>query len=157
MSEYFSDQYVSGAAAVAALAQDGTTPKISATRQYAPLRFARAVVNRLAPTDPVRDGDTLRLFPMKSGDVPVRMYCNSRAAWDASFACDIGIALAGANHDGALIHASAVDLLASAVDIGSTLDREAILGNAAGTTARAYGHFFPETEVDGVEIDAELT
>ncbi|MGZ5314236.1 MAG: spermidine synthase [Solirubrobacterales bacterium] len=35
--------------------------------------------------------------------------------------------------------------------------RIAILGNAAGTTARAYGHFFPETEVDGVEIDAKLT
>ncbi len=33
----------------------------------------------------------------------------------------------------------------------------AILGNAAGTTARAYGHFFPETEIDGVEIDGELT
>ncbi len=35
--------------------------------------------------------------------------------------------------------------------------RIAILGNAAGTTARAYGHYFPETEVDGVEIDAKLT
>ena len=35
--------------------------------------------------------------------------------------------------------------------------RVAILGNAAGTTARAYGHFFPATEIDGVEIDAELT
>jgi spermidine synthase len=33
----------------------------------------------------------------------------------------------------------------------------AILGNAAGTTARAYGHYFPETEIDGVEIDGELT
>jgi hypothetical protein len=33
----------------------------------------------------------------------------------------------------------------------------AILGNAAGTTARAYGHYFPETAVDGVEIDAKLT
>ena len=33
----------------------------------------------------------------------------------------------------------------------------AILGNAAGTTARAYGEFFPETEIDGVEIDAKLT
>lgn len=33
----------------------------------------------------------------------------------------------------------------------------AILGNAAGTTARAYGHFFPATVVDGVEIDGELT
>lgn len=36
-------------------------------------------------------------------------------------------------------------------------DRVAILGNAAGTTARAYGHYFPETRVDGVEIDGELT
>lgn len=32
----------------------------------------------------------------------------------------------------------------------------AILGNAAGTTARAYGHFFPATEVDGVEIDGDI-
>jgi spermidine synthase len=37
------------------------------------------------------------------------------------------------------------------------LDRIAILGNAAGTVARAYGHFFPRTAVDAVEIDAELT
>jgi len=35
--------------------------------------------------------------------------------------------------------------------------RVAILGNAAGTMARAYGHLFPETEVDGVEIDPELS
>jgi spermidine synthase len=35
--------------------------------------------------------------------------------------------------------------------------RIAILGNAAGTTARAYGRFFPATRVDGVEIDAELS
>jgi spermidine synthase len=35
--------------------------------------------------------------------------------------------------------------------------RVTILGNAAGTNARAYGHFFPETLVDGVEIDPELT
>jgi len=35
--------------------------------------------------------------------------------------------------------------------------RLAILGNAAGTTARAYGHYFPDTAVDGVEIDGELT
>ncbi|MCW3063272.1 MAG: Spermine synthase, partial [Solirubrobacterales bacterium] len=33
----------------------------------------------------------------------------------------------------------------------------AILGNAGGTTARAYGHFFPATAVDGVEIDRRLT
>lgn len=35
--------------------------------------------------------------------------------------------------------------------------RIAILGNAAGTTARAYGEFFPTTYVDAVEIDAKLT
>jgi spermidine synthase len=32
----------------------------------------------------------------------------------------------------------------------------AILGNAAGTTARAYGALFPRTRVDAVEIDPEL-
>jgi spermidine synthase len=35
--------------------------------------------------------------------------------------------------------------------------RIAILGNAAGTTSRAYEEFFPGTSVDGVEIDAELS
>jgi spermidine synthase len=35
--------------------------------------------------------------------------------------------------------------------------RIAILGNAAGTVARAFGHYFPETAVDAVEIDGELT
>jgi spermidine synthase len=33
----------------------------------------------------------------------------------------------------------------------------AILGNAAGTTARAYGHYFPAARVDGVEIDPVLS
>jgi spermidine synthase len=32
----------------------------------------------------------------------------------------------------------------------------AILGNAAGTVARAYGHFFPGTRIDAVELDGEL-
>jgi spermidine synthase len=36
-------------------------------------------------------------------------------------------------------------------------ERIAILGNAAGTIARAYGHYFPETVIDGVEIDSKLT
>ncbi|HXS32733.1 MAG TPA: fused MFS/spermidine synthase [Solirubrobacterales bacterium] len=35
--------------------------------------------------------------------------------------------------------------------------RIAILGNGAGTVARAFGHFFPHTAVDAVEIDGELT
>jgi spermidine synthase len=33
----------------------------------------------------------------------------------------------------------------------------AILGSAAGTVARAYGHYFPDTRLDAVEIDPELT
>jgi spermidine synthase len=36
-------------------------------------------------------------------------------------------------------------------------ERVAILGNAAGTAARMYAHYFPEARVDGVEIDPELT
>jgi spermidine synthase len=35
--------------------------------------------------------------------------------------------------------------------------RVAILGDAAGTVARAYGHYFPSARVDAVEIDGELT
>jgi spermidine synthase len=32
----------------------------------------------------------------------------------------------------------------------------AILGSGAGTTVRAYAHYFPETTIDAVEIDGEL-
>ena len=35
-------------------------------------------------------------------------------------------------------------------------ERIAILGNGAGTTARAYAEYFPDTRIDGVEIDGEL-
>jgi spermidine synthase len=35
--------------------------------------------------------------------------------------------------------------------------RIAILGDAAGTVARAYGHYYPTTRVDAVELDGELT
>ena len=35
--------------------------------------------------------------------------------------------------------------------------RIAILGDAAGTVARAYGHFFPGTRVDAVELDGQLS
>lgn len=33
----------------------------------------------------------------------------------------------------------------------------AILGNAAGTVARSIGHFFPETRIEGVELDPKVT
>ena len=35
--------------------------------------------------------------------------------------------------------------------------RVAVLGNAGGTTARAYGHYFPRAAIDAVEIDPEVT
>ncbi len=35
--------------------------------------------------------------------------------------------------------------------------RVAILGNAAGTSQRALGHYFPGIEVDGVELDPKVT
>ncbi len=35
--------------------------------------------------------------------------------------------------------------------------RMAMLGNAGGTVARAYAHFFPRTQFDGVEIDAAVS
>lgn len=39
---------------------------------------------------------------------------------------------------------------------GSPPRSVAILGNAAGTVARQYGHYFPQTRVDGVELDGAL-
>ncbi|MBO9523618.1 MAG: fused MFS/spermidine synthase [Nocardioidaceae bacterium] len=50
------------------------------------------------------------------------------------------------------------ELLALSLSGGHAPPRSvAILGNAAGTTARALGHYFPRTQVDAVEIDGELT
>jgi spermidine synthase len=40
---------------------------------------------------------------------------------------------------------------------GQPPQRLAILGNAGGTTARAYGHFLPATRIDAVELDGRLT
>jgi spermidine synthase len=36
-------------------------------------------------------------------------------------------------------------------------ERVAILGNAGGTTARAFGRFYPETRIDGVELDGAVS
>ena len=41
--------------------------------------------------------------------------------------------------------------------LDETPKRVAILGNAAGTAARMYSHYFPDSRIDGVEIDPELT
>ena len=49
------------------------------------------------------------------------------------------------------------EMLVLPLATGSPPRSVAILGNAAGTTARAYGHYFPRARVDGVEIDPALT
>ena len=41
--------------------------------------------------------------------------------------------------------------------LGRPLERVAILGNAAGTTARALGVYYPDAEVDGVELDPAVS
>jgi spermidine synthase len=37
------------------------------------------------------------------------------------------------------------------------LERIAILGNAGGTSARAFAHFYPSARIDGVELDPEVS
>jgi spermidine synthase len=41
--------------------------------------------------------------------------------------------------------------------LGRTVRSVAILGNAGGTTARAYGAFYPSARIDGVELDPTVT
>jgi spermidine synthase len=41
--------------------------------------------------------------------------------------------------------------------LGRPARRIAILGNAGGTTARAFGVFYPRAEIDGVELDPDVT
>jgi spermidine synthase len=41
--------------------------------------------------------------------------------------------------------------------LGRPLGRVAILGNAGGTTARAMGVYYPQAEIDGVELDPAVT
>nr|MBA2332970.1 fused MFS/spermidine synthase [Actinomycetota bacterium] len=48
-------------------------------------------------------------------------------------------------------------LLAVPIVRGESPKRVAILGNAGGTLARAFGVFWPEAEIDGIEIDAAVT
>ena len=41
--------------------------------------------------------------------------------------------------------------------LGREPERVAILGNAGGTTARAFGRFYPATRIDGVELDGAVS
>lgn len=48
-------------------------------------------------------------------------------------------------------------LVAPLAVLGRAPARLAILGNAGGTTARAYGHFLPSTRIDAVELDGRVS
>src|SRR5215211_3325822 len=71
--------------------------------------------------------------------------------------CDAGPA--GPRHPASVLTGNYWD--GQLVDGFTALDapprRVAVLGNAAGTTSRAFEEFFPQTRVDGVEIDSELS
>ena len=41
--------------------------------------------------------------------------------------------------------------------LGRPLERAAVLGNAGGTTARAMGVYYPDAEIDGVELDPAVS
>jgi spermidine synthase len=41
--------------------------------------------------------------------------------------------------------------------VGRPVEQVAILGNAGGTVARAYGRFYPRAHIDGVELDPAVT
>jgi predicted membrane-bound spermidine synthase len=41
--------------------------------------------------------------------------------------------------------------------VGRPLRQVAVLGNAGGTTARALGRYYPDAEIDGVELDPAVT
>src|SRR5918992_2514251 len=103
---------------------------------------------------------------------PVRRYALAPAAIAALIALPVGTLKADTDGDGRVIHEAETEYQYARVverDDGSRRlelpfaslveppRRVAILGNAAGTTSRAYEEFFPRTRVDGVEIDGELS
>ena len=103
---------------------------------------------RIGPGD-LRDGDRV---PVRAGDRARRRRALARAQRGpgAALRSTTGsTVLTGDVWDGHLVLGFA--------GLDRPPRRVAILGNAAGTTARAYEEFFPDTRVDGVEIDPELS
>jgi spermidine synthase len=49
------------------------------------------------------------------------------------------------------------DTFLAAASLVPNLERIAILGNAGGTAARAFAHFYPAARIDGVELDPEVS
>ena len=126
MTRYYSDHYI------AEPGGDTTLPSssvlVDSQRKHATLRYKYCKIPGLAAEDPAGSGDTLRLFTVKSGDVPVRLHVTPRNAWHASYYVDIGLAQVGTNHNGPLIHAVAVNLLGDHINIvDDSLEYEEVL------------------------------
>lgn len=85
--------------------------------------------------DIVRDGDGARRLELNEG-------ITSHSVWRANSV------LTGGEWDMFLIVPALTE---------HPVHRVLIVGNAGGTTARAFGHYWPEAQIDGVEIDPGVT
>ena len=111
MAVYFSDHFnsTSGATSLA-----DPTQIVSAGVNGGRLRYKKGTI-----TDTVTSGEVMRFFTMKSSDRLIELHISSDGGSDAG-AVNVGIYLAGTNHDGAVVDA---DLFGSAVTISTAIDR----------------------------------
>ena len=95
---------------------------------------------------PVRGRVALPVRPVTENDGVRRLYLNE------------GVAVHSVWRDDTVLTGGVWDtFLAVPLLLEREPARAAILGNAGGTVARAFGAFYPATEVDGVEIDPAVT
>ena len=125
-------------------------------RRALPIAAALALALALPPGS-IRDGDDRVLYEGET----VQQYVRIVERDDGSRAMELneGQAVHSLWRPGTYLTDDYWDGLLVLPAVGGRVEprRIAILGNAGGTTARAYGHYFPRTEVDAVEIDGELT
>lgn len=127
-------------------------------RRFAALPVALLALAILVPVGTIKAGDTGRvLYEAET----VHQYARVIERPDGSRALELneGQAVHSLYRPGSYLTGDYWDghLVLPAASRARPPERIAILGNAGGTVARAYGHFFPRTAVDAVEIDGELT
>ena len=101
----------------------------------------------------LRDRDPVPVRPRRPVPRAASAGCSSTRAWPSTRSTGPGSYLTRGYWDDFLV----LPFAAQATAPGPPPSRIAILGDAAGTVARAYGHYFPATRVDAVELDGELT
>jgi predicted membrane-bound spermidine synthase len=141
------------AAALAAVASLGAGRRLAVA---VPTALALAVV--LVPTGSIKaEGDDRVLFEEET----TQQYARVVERDDGSRALELneGQAVHSLYRPGSYLTGDYWDgpLVLPALSGRAAPRRIAILGNAGGTVARAYGHYFPQTGVDAVEIDPALT